>query len=73
VFRTGSFPAAYKAVTAATGIGGPGFAPPRQPLDEEQTAGLIKRLTALDVLSGSCREASMNRAVPARANQPHRG
>jgi 4-hydroxy-tetrahydrodipicolinate synthase len=50
VFRTGSFPAAYKAVIAATGIGGPGLAPPRQPLDEEQTAGLIKRLTALDVL-----------------------
>jgi hypothetical protein len=52
-FRAGSFPAACQAVIAAAGTGGPGLAPPRQPLDEEQTAGLIKRLTALDVLQGS--------------------
>jgi dihydrodipicolinate synthase/N-acetylneuraminate lyase len=49
-FRTGTSPAACQAAIAAAGIGEPWLAPPRQPLDEEQTAGLIKRLTALHVL-----------------------
>ncbi len=47
----GTPPAACKAALAASGLGGPWLAPPRLPLTEAQTALVIERLTALDVLS----------------------
>lgn len=49
-FRTGASPAAYKAATAALGIGGPWLIPPRLPLEESLRAQLVERLTALEVL-----------------------
>ena len=42
--------AAYKAAVASTGVGEPWLVPPRLPLTEAETARLIDRLTALDVL-----------------------
>jgi 4-hydroxy-tetrahydrodipicolinate synthase len=50
VLRIGASPAAYKAVIAALGIGGPWLVPPRLPLEESLRAQLIERLTALEVL-----------------------
>jgi dihydrodipicolinate synthase/N-acetylneuraminate lyase len=47
---TGTSPAAYKAAIAAAGVGEPWLVPPRLPLTEAETAQLIERLTALDVL-----------------------
>ena len=47
----GAPPAACKAALAAAGVGGPWLVPPRLPLTEAQTALLIERLTALDVLA----------------------
>jgi 4-hydroxy-tetrahydrodipicolinate synthase len=49
-FRTGTPPAAYKAALAAAGVGEPWLVPPRLPLTEAETAELLERLTALDVL-----------------------
>ncbi len=49
-FRTGTPPAAYKAALAAAGVGEPWLVPPRLPLTEAETAELLQRLTALDVL-----------------------
>lgn len=46
----GAPPAAAKAALAASGVGGPWLVPPRLPLTEAQTALLIERLTALEVL-----------------------
>ncbi|HEX9039445.1 MAG TPA: dihydrodipicolinate synthase family protein [Trebonia sp.] len=46
----GAQPAAAKAALAASGVGGPWLVPPRLPLTEAQTALLIERLTALEVL-----------------------
>jgi 4-hydroxy-tetrahydrodipicolinate synthase len=46
----GAAPAACKAALAAAGVGGPWLVPPRLPLTQAQTALLIERLTALDVL-----------------------
>jgi dihydrodipicolinate synthase/N-acetylneuraminate lyase len=46
----GAAPAALNAALAAAGLGGPWLVPPRLPLTEAQTALLIERLTALDVL-----------------------
>jgi 4-hydroxy-tetrahydrodipicolinate synthase len=46
----GAAPAACKAALAAAGAVGPWLVPPRLPLTEAQTALLIDRLTALDVL-----------------------
>ena len=43
-------PAGYKAAIAAAGVGEPWLVPPRRPLTEAETALLIERLTALDVL-----------------------
>jgi 4-hydroxy-tetrahydrodipicolinate synthase len=47
---TGAPPAAIKAALAASGVGGPSLVPPRLPLTAAQTALVIERLTALDVL-----------------------
>jgi dihydrodipicolinate synthase/N-acetylneuraminate lyase len=49
-FGTGSPPAAYKAALAAAGVGEPWLVPPRLPLTEAETAQLLTRLTALEVL-----------------------
>jgi dihydrodipicolinate synthase/N-acetylneuraminate lyase len=49
-FRTGSPPAAYKAALAAAGVGEPWLVPPRLPLTKAETAQLLTRLTALEVL-----------------------
>lgn len=46
----GGLPAAWKAAVAATGIGSPWLVPPRSPLTPAETATLVSRLTALDVL-----------------------
>jgi 4-hydroxy-tetrahydrodipicolinate synthase len=46
----GALPAAWKAAVAATGIGSPWLVPPRAPLTIAETATLVDRLTALDVL-----------------------
>jgi 4-hydroxy-tetrahydrodipicolinate synthase len=46
----GALPAAWKAAVAATGIGSPWLVPPRAPLTVAETATLVDRLTALDVL-----------------------
>jgi 4-hydroxy-tetrahydrodipicolinate synthase len=46
----GAPPTAFKAAVAAAGIGEPWPVPPRQPLTEAQTATLIARLTALDLI-----------------------
>jgi dihydrodipicolinate synthase/N-acetylneuraminate lyase len=48
--RTGTPPAAYKAAIAAAGVGERWLVPPRLPLTEAETALLVERLTALDVL-----------------------
>lgn len=48
--RIGTPPAAHKAAVAASGVGGPWLVPPRLPLTEAETARLIERLTALEVL-----------------------
>ena len=49
-FGTGSPPAAYKAALAAAGVGEPWLVPPRLPLTKAETAQLLTRLTALEVL-----------------------
>jgi dihydrodipicolinate synthase/N-acetylneuraminate lyase len=49
-FGIGAPPAAYKAAVASTGVGEPWLVPPRLPLTEAETARLIDRLTALEVL-----------------------
>jgi 4-hydroxy-tetrahydrodipicolinate synthase len=48
--RIGPSPAAYKAAIAKAGVGQPWLVPPRLPLTETETARLVERLTALDVL-----------------------
>lgn len=48
--RSGATPAAYKAAIAKAGVGQPWLVPPRLPLTEPETARLVERLTALDVL-----------------------
>lgn len=48
--RSGATPAAYKAAIAKAGVGQPWLVPPRLPLTEAETARLVERLTALDVL-----------------------
>lgn len=48
--RIGASPAAYKAAIAKAGMGEPWLVPPRLPLTETETARLVERLTALDVL-----------------------
>ena len=50
VLRSGASPAAYKAAIALAGVGQPWLVPPRLPLTETETARLVERLTALDVL-----------------------
>lgn len=47
---TGMPPAAYKAAVASSGVGEPWLVPPRLPLTEDETARLVARLTALEVL-----------------------
>jgi dihydrodipicolinate synthase/N-acetylneuraminate lyase len=49
-FGAGTPPAACKAAVASTGVGEPWLVPPRLPLTQTETAQLIERLTALDVL-----------------------
>jgi 4-hydroxy-tetrahydrodipicolinate synthase len=46
----GPIPSAVKAAVAAAGIGSPWLVPPRRPLTEAETAALLDRLKALDVL-----------------------
>ena len=48
--RSGATPAAYKAAIAALGVGERWLVPPRLPLTAVETAVLVERLTALDVL-----------------------
>jgi 4-hydroxy-tetrahydrodipicolinate synthase len=49
-FGSGSAQAAYKAAMASSGVGGPWLVPPRLPLTEPETAQLLERLAALEVL-----------------------
>jgi dihydrodipicolinate synthase/N-acetylneuraminate lyase len=49
-FAVGSPPAALKAALARTGVGEPWLVPPRAALTEPETAQLMARLSALDVL-----------------------
>jgi dihydrodipicolinate synthase/N-acetylneuraminate lyase len=48
--RSGATPAAYKAAIAALGVGERWLVPPRLPLTAVETAVLVERLAALDVL-----------------------
>jgi hypothetical protein len=42
--------AAYKAALAAAGVGERWLVPPRLPLTDAETARLVDRLTAMDIL-----------------------